>query len=551
MKRSLLSLAFLVIINSSMGAMEDEAVKTMLVIKSGNKEISINKGHTFHCKTLKTMFDVTGIPDSIRLDELQNSLILIQRFFKYGYTQSHRIKKVLRSHSIEELSDISNAFNFLNSDFISNAALNKLAAKLTHKDTLFKCLTDLKGLYHLQLSGDMQRALAQKMIAHLPGLKTGLLLFQQRVITNTLRSIPLIGHVETVNCICFSPDSTKIASASQDKTIRLWNSATGTLIGNPLTGHKENVTEVCFSPDGKYLASGSYDTTIRLWNSVTGEAARDPLMGHTESVLSVSFSPDGKKLASSSNDGTIRLWDSTTGSEIIKIRLGRPPSRIRFTHDGGILASQIDNQICFWDSATGARISNGYQDLTGPKMDFFCLSPDGTFLATVNNEYESILVYKLRTNRIKKEKMYTGQIKASSICFSSDSSILFSGSRDGSLRFWDMEKNVTTQNHLSSWQNTVPSVSMSPNGLQLALAHGHIIEICNLADKNLNQWFLKESKPEQIAALAYLYKCINDNKEIEAIACKGIANVYPGLLKISLPEKFNTLMRALMERINN
>jgi WD40 repeat protein len=78
--------------------------------------------------------------------------------------------------------------------------------------------------------------------------------------------------------------------------------------GIGLQGHPFEVLSVAFSPDGKTLASASQDRTIKLWDVATGNE-RSTLHGHTESVASVSFSPDGKTLASGSWDSTIKLWD--------------------------------------------------------------------------------------------------------------------------------------------------------------------------------------------------------------------------------------------------
>jgi WD40 repeat protein len=141
----------------------------------------------------------------------------------------------------------------------------------------------------------------------------------------------LKGHTIWVKAVAFSPDGQLLASASRDRTVRLWNLATGEQL-QKLEGHTQTVNGVAFSPDGQLLASASLDNTVGLWSPATGERLQK-LEGHTQWVKAVAFSPDGQRLASASLDRTVRLWNPATGEQLQKLKLNVAVSALSFSMD--------------------------------------------------------------------------------------------------------------------------------------------------------------------------------------------------------------------------
>ena len=182
--------------------------------------------------------------------------------------------------------------------------------------------------------------------------------------------------------LAFSSDGTRLASASKDKTVRLWNINTHESM--TLQKHTGWPNVLAFSPNGKMLASGSVDKTVQLWDTTTGEPLAT-LTGHVNGITALAFSPDGTTLASTSADGAIRFWRTETGAPLSPHITGYTESirTATFSQESSTLVSVAFNgEITFWNLKTPQKSTvhtAGHQDW----LATLAFSPDGTKLASV------------------------------------------------------------------------------------------------------------------------------------------------------------------------
>ncbi|WP_455681868.1 nSTAND1 domain-containing NTPase [Streptomyces viridosporus] len=282
------------------------------------------------------------------------------------------------------------------------------------------------------------------------------------VATGKQRTIPT-GHTGPVGSVAFSPDGHTLATGSADGTVRLRDMATGKN-RTALTGHVDWLNSVAFGPDGRTLATGSADDSAQLVDVANGPK-RTTLTGHTGEVYSVAFSPDGRTLATGSADGSTQLWDVATGKNRTTLT-GHTDAvwSVAFSPDGHTLATgSADYNVRLWDAATGKNRTT----LTGHTDAVWSVafSPDGHTLATGSRD-ATVRLWDVATG--KSRKTLNGQIDAvGSVAFSPDGHTLATGSTDDTVRLWDVASG-TNRTTLTGHTGPVGSVAFSPDGHTLA-----------------------------------------------------------------------------------
>jgi WD40 repeat protein len=241
----------------------------------------------------------------------------------------------------------------------------------------------------------------------------------------------------------------RVASASEDHTVKIWDASTGREI-QTLAGHTRPVVGVAYSPDGQTLASASWDSTVKLCDVSTGKLLRT-LAGHRDAVMCVAFHPDGKELATGSWDHTVKIWNVANG-KIVRTLTPQPHGilSIAYSRDGNILASSCGGTgkpglVKLWDARTGRERAT----LRGTPQTIWSLafSPRASLLATGSGDYDPALsrasgqvqLWDARTG--KKKRTFRGHTRAvKQVLFSSDGEQLLSIGEDGLVKLWDVSR---------------------------------------------------------------------------------------------------------------
>jgi WD40 repeat protein len=274
----------------------------------------------------------------------------------------------------------------------------------------------------------------------------------------------LEGHLDGVSSVTFDPLGTTLASGSYDRTVKLWNVASG----QPLhtLGHPESVMSVAFHPLGRTLASGSHDKTVRLWDVATGAPVLT-LEGHRETVNCVAFDSPSGTIASGSHDGTVKLWGVESGQLLHTLEGHRGPvMSVAFDGPGRMLASgSQDHTVKLWDVASGRwlRTLEG-QSNTVTSVAF---DPLGSTLATGSHD-QTVKVWDVASGQLV--HTLDGHLDlVTSVAFDPRGHTLASASGDYTAKLWDVTSGRLVRT-LDGNHELVTSVAFDPQGHALASA---------------------------------------------------------------------------------